>query len=424
MRKFVFITTCLLSLIACKWDLDKFDLDGNVYDCEETCVNGSCDDLTNECICNDGWIGERCDIEEITFEKTIQLPEIYSNGIYERYEKVSFIDLAIENGYIIKGSKTNSAVSKTFIAKLDLNGEFVWENSSEKYEYSGESILKFNNSYFIGIENGFVQLDLNGEIIFEKNYDVEFIEYISITKDNQLLLTGIKSGNIWLSKTRINGNLIWEKNFGNQYDDVINDVLIDEDCIFIVSSLSWNETGNSYGYQDGLLYKTDLEGNLLWSKNYGGSNIDYIDKIIKNNNNYLLIGYSSSEDYSLNNNYGLADAWIFECNTDGEIKWSKNYGGRSTDAFNSIHITNENNFVLGGSTNSSSFDVNNNYGQIDFWLVKIDPLGNIIWEKTYGTPNTEWLRDMTISLDNGFILFGDQIFRDIYLIKTDANGNI
>jgi len=65
-----------------------------------------------------------------------------------------------------------------------------------------------------------------------------------------------------------------------------------------------------------------------------------------------------------------------------------------------------------------------NNGQNDFWLVKIEPTGNIIWEKTYGTSGDEVLSDMQVTSDGGFIMIGTKNGKDIYIVKTDANGNL
>lgn len=424
MRNLYFIVACLFSLTACQWDLDKLDLDGNVYNCEETCVNGLCDEQ-NVCVCSDGWSGKDCDLVEMTFEKVIKLPDYINNdGINLSGSIVNFIEIAIDEGYIIGGSRvkplSQPSFAESMIANVNNLGEIVWVKTFEKY-YSFSSILLLNDNYFIVSDSFLIKLDTYGEIVWEEQY-TEKITNIFIIENSKLLLVGYEN---WFAKIDLDGELILGYSFNNGFNFFVNEAQIDGNEILIVSSVNNSSYGNTNGASDVMLYKFGLGGNLFWSKNFGGSSADYgvtIDQTYSSN--YLVVGYSYSNDFDLENNFGDKDAWVFECDKGKNLLWSKNYGGSNKDHFNSIQKTNDGNYILAGYTFSSDFDVSFNNGKNDFWLVKIDPSGNIFWEKTYGTSDNESLSAMLATSDGGFIMIGSQNGKDIYIVKTDANGEI
>jgi acetyl esterase/lipase len=104
--------------------------------------------------------------------------------------------------------------------------------------------------------------------------------------------------------------------------------------------------------------------------------------------------------------------------------WSRTYGGSGTDiGTGDTEPTIDGGYVVSGDTNSSGA------GGTDFWLFKTDSSGNMLWTKTYGGPLDETCGDMCLAGDGGFALAGNtRSFgaggRDVYLVKTDAAGNM
>ena len=122
----------------------------------------------------------------------------------------------------------------------------------------------------------------------------------------------------------------------------------------------------------------------------GGSSNDQIYAIDKSKDGGLILGlHSTSSDGDLSFNYGLDDIWIVKLDTLNNITWEKNIGGSSFDYVYSIKETLEGGVIVLGSTSSIDFDVIGNHGSYDIWLVKLDSVGNITWQKCIGGSQTD-----------------------------------
>ncbi len=107
--------------------------------------------------------------------------------------------------------------------------------------------------------------------------------------------------------------------------------------------------------------------------------------------------------------------------TFAQIKFQKSYGGVGGETGHSLQITTDKGYVLGGLTNS------NGSGNLDFYLVRTDSIGNLLWAKSYGTPEIEIGYSVKQTSDEGFIIAGysesNSIYTNSVLIKTDPNGD-
>jgi len=435
MKNLIFIIVSLLCLTACQWNLDKFDLDGNIYDCEKTCVNGVCDELKNECICNKGWGGKDCDMEVVTFESILILKDVINEyGYISDFLEIEGFDITSDGGYIVTGTKgTNSIeVYFPFLMKIDKSGRLEWEKILNESIYP-TSIMQVSGEYFISNYRSVLKLDQNGNSIWEKGYNGSISQIKSSNGENLLLFGHVRDSlragvsNVWISEIDINGEQIWEASNSISRSDRVSEALNDNSGFLIMNSTSYveNEILSLNGSADIILLKTDLVGETIWLKNYGGSDADIGRTLAKTfNNEYLVGGYSKSSDFDFSRNYGNYDALAMKIDSNKNILWQKNYGGSSSDYMLSIKTIDDLTYVFGGYTYSNDINVSYNYGSSDFWLVKIDLNGNIIWEKTYGSSGDEILSDMQVTPDGGFIMVGTKDGKDIYIVKTDANGNV
>jgi len=193
----------------------------------------------------------------------------------------------------------------------------------------------------------------------------------------------------------------------------------------LISSNNDTFTSHYGGTIDILTVKTDLKGNLIWAKNFGGSKDENSNNVSPSFSGGLIVGgFTDFDDYDVSLNIGNGDIWFFELDKDGDKKWEKTFGGLAGDLFQSVKQTKDQNYIFGGSTASNDGDVKINNRLWDYWLVKIDPLGNILWEKTFGSSGYETLSDMQVTPDGGYILAGRNDNKDICIVKTDENGNI
>tara|TARA_B100000767_G_scaffold148805_1_gene140127 strand:+ start:3854 stop:5176 length:1323 start_codon:yes stop_codon:yes gene_type:complete len=181
--------------------------------------------------------------------------------------------------------------------------------------------------------------------------------------------------------------------------------------------------------------KLSAVGNFEWSKYFGGSFTDTAFGVEKTaDNGFIIVGSSDSDDVDISDNKGSYDFWVLKISSSGTLLWEKSFGGTEIDEARAITSTTDGNFIIVGDTRSSDVNVSNNNGAADLWMLKISPEGNLLWEKTIGATGFDVARSVSKSQDNGFIISGssrssdggytNQGQNDAWVLKTDANGNI
>ena len=228
----------------------------------------------------------------------------------------------------------------------------------------------------------------------------------------------------WLVKITTDGIISWEKNFGFIGADTGIALLQTSDNGYFITGVldvtASNGEGNSKTTQkhaggDVWAIKTDSSGNLEWSRYFGGSFTDTPFGVLETTDNSFIIAASSdSEDFNISNNKGTYDFWILKISSDGNLIWEKSFGGSEIDEPRGITSTNDGNFVIVGDTRSTDKDVSTNNGGADLWLLKISTDGNLIWEKTFGGTSFDVARSISKTQDNGFLISG-------YSRSTDNN---
>ena len=198
-------------------------------------------------------------------------------------------------------------------------------------------------------------------------------------------------------------NIQWKKNFGCSYEDNYNSVTVVSDGIVAVgySDLytytynigDWKGiTGN--GGRDAIIVKYDNAGNVVWKKNFGGSDGDCYKSVTSTSDGIVAVGYS--EAYSFNTGdwtgitaKGVGDAIIVKYDNAGNILWKKNFGGNSYDYYNSVTAVSDG-IVAAGDASAYSFNTGDWTGitgkgyDYDATIVKYDNTGNVVWKKNFG----------------------------------------
>lgn len=116
----------------------------------------------------------------------------------------------------------------------------------------------------------------------------------------------------------------------------------------------------------------------------------------------MLVGDTRSTNKDVSINSGAADIWIVKISTEGNLIWEKTIGGTSFDVARAISRTQDNGFIIAGSSRSldNGFE---NKGQNDALLLKIDRNGKLVWQKTIGGSEIDFLYDV-IQLNNTVII--------------------
>lgn len=242
-------------------------------------------------------------------------------------------------------------------------------------------------------------------------------------------------------------SILWEKSFGGLNADYLMDAISTPDYGFILagSSLSGN-TGNKTSINTGDLdywvWKMKENGDLEWQQSFGGSGADFLQSIsLTVDGGFILAGTSNSnkEHDKADDSRGLDDFWIIKLDAKGRVEWQKTIGGSSQEKLQSIKQTNDGDYIIGGSSSSdnSGEKKTDSFGNLDYWLVKIDKKGEIIWQKTFGGRYFDELRSVFATKDGGYFVGGysnspisgnkteDNLgIGDYWVLKLDAMGNI
>jgi len=166
-----------------------------------------------------------------------------------------------------------------------------------------------------------------------------------------------------------------------------------------------NISGRLYDYW---VTKVDALGKVVWNKNYGGLDNDYARKVINTTDGGVIVsGVSFSNNGDVKNNNGSCDFWIIKLDADGNLVWQKNYGGAGGENFGVITAASDGGFFLCGITDSNnSGDVPATKGSSDVLVIKIDANGNKVWSKTFGGSGYDGATSVLGDADGGCTLAG------------------
>ena len=259
----------------------------------------------------------------------------------------------------------------------------------------------------------------NGNVQWAKTYggiDFDFAYSVQQTSDGGYIVAGYTYSfgagwyDIFLIKTDANGNVQWAKTYGGTSRDYAYSVQQTSDGGYIVAG---GTRSFGAGYYDIFLIKTDANGNVQWAKTYGGTDYDWAYSVQQTSDGgYIVAGETRS--------FGAGDIFLIKTDANGNVIWTKTYGGTSAS---SVHQTSDGGYIVAGGT--SSFGA----GGSDIFLIKTDANGNVQWAKTYGGTSDDYAHSVQQTSDGGYIVAGRTfsfgvINGDIFLIKTDANGNV
>ncbi|MFZ8835383.1 MAG: hypothetical protein ACO2O5_14500 [Candidatus Caldipriscus sp.] len=329
-----------------------------------------------------------------------------------------------DSGYIVVGST---------LIKTDAKGNIQWAKTYGSWDIAISVQQTSDGGYIVagstasfgagGWDIFLIKTDAKGNIQWAKTYggtSWDIASSVQQTSDGGYIVAGLTlsfgAGNwdIFLIKTDAKGNIQWAKTYGGTDDDSAYSVQQTSDGGYIVAGYT-----RSFGEgSDILLIKTDAKGNIQWAKTYGGESSERASSVQQTSDGgYILAGSTAS--------FGAGEGDIFLIKTDanGNIQWAKTYGGARDDRASSVQQTSDGGYIVAGST--ASFGA----GLDDIFLIKTDAKGNIQWAKTYGGTSYDWAFSVQQTYDGGYILAGftGSFGTDgagIFLIKTDARGNI
>jgi len=210
----------------------------------------------------------------------------------------------------------------------------------------------------------------------------------------------------------------WNKTYGGTDDESARYVQQTSDGGYIVA-------GGTYSFGAGdadfWLFKIDAYGSVEWDKTFGGPELDGARSVQQTSDGgYIAVGVT----HSLSDRW-YGDCWLIKTDANGNMLWNKTYGGPSWEDATSVQQTSDGGYIVAGGT--ASFGA----GSFDYWLIKTDANGNMLWNKTYGGDDTDAANYVQQTSDGGYVMVGSaDSFKtgmfdgEIWLVKTDEYGNV
>ncbi len=354
----------------------------------------------------------------------------------------------------VNGDKTapNKGANDYWVVKLNGAGNKVWDrtyggNNSDVmtsmtespgggfllagYSFSSTSGDKSQNS-FGGADYWIVKIDDNGNKEWDRTIGGTSSEQhvnVIATNDGGYLLTGSSASGIggsksevsrggwdyWVVKITAAGMIQWDRTFGGTSQDWWPVAVQSPDGGYLISGHSSSPAGqdksqNGFGSDDYWLVKISSTGAKQWDRTYGGTSVEqYPDVAVTSDGGYLIVGDSPSGiGGSKTNVKGGWDFWMIKINAAGALLWDKSIGGNGAERRPRLDRVASNEFIISGlsqsSQNQDKTDIN--FGGWDYWVVNIDGNANINWDKTLGATSADYARGVVPAHGGGYVVHG------------------
>ncbi|WP_277115249.1 T9SS type A sorting domain-containing protein [Chryseobacterium sp.] len=281
---------------------------------------------------------------------------------------------------------------------------------------SGSGKLEAGSKQNSGYDFHLIKLDQQGNEVWEKYFSGQNHDYLSstvTTQDGGFLLAGTsyssksldkkedsKGGSdIWLIRINEFGDELWQKTLGSSSDEEVRSVIQTTDLGFFVAGNVQNSS-KGYGSKDILITKLDKNGKELSQLILGGKGLDEVEKMIPTKDGGALLGIYSRSGIGgskKTENYGEGDFYIIKLDKNGKVQWEKNYGGKSDDHLRTLALTSSG-YIIGGESRSERSG-NKTAGieeGTDLWLVALDENGNEQFQKSYNFGGRDVLMGMNV----------------------------
>ncbi len=277
-----------------------------------------------------------------------------------------------------------------------------------------------------------IRLDGAGKVLWQKTYggegDESFLD-VRQTPDGGFITVGYTESSgagkadFWVVKLTASGEIEWQKTYGGKKVEQAWSVALTSEGGYLVAGGTRSFGAGSADYW---LLKLDAMGNVIWAKTYGGSGDDggggdyeefVVKALVDRDGNYVVVSASSSFGS------GETDYWVLKLAPDGSILWQKAYGGEYEESMWWFAEVQGGGYIIPGNSVSFSPDLSG-----DLWVLRLDPDGNIVWQRTYAIPGV-WDEALTVAAtsDGGTVVGGyleEENDWDWYIFRLSADGQV
>ena len=367
---------------------------------------------------------------QTTFERTY-------GGIY--YDSGNEVLESPNEGYIIIGTtrSVSNDTADAYVIRTDAAGDTLWTKiyGGDLWD-SGIAICPASDDgYVLAIASDsfdpgnydiyLVKINDTGDILWTKTYggpETDYVHSLQATADGGYIILahtlsfGEGSLDFYLVRVNQHGDTLWTKTYGGVESDWGSAVQHTADGGFILGG-DTRSFGN--GENDVYLIKTNTDGDTLWTRTYGGTEYDRAYHVIQASDNGYIIA-ATTESFGAQGQ----DCYLIKTNSAGDTLWTRVWGGPDGDRLIFVQPTSDGNYIATGYINTIGL------GLSDVYLVKFNSDGIILWERYFGGIEHDIGYCVRETSDGGFIVVGrTESFNagnvtDVYLVKTDASGNV
>ena len=338
----------------------------------------------------EGTLGGDAWVTKLDADGGVEWSETYGGSGYDRAR--SIIELA-EGGYLFVGG-TNSDDGDVeghqgggdyWVVRLSENGSLLWQRCFGGTDLDvALCVVQINTGEFV----------ITGEA---RSIDGDVTNSHGIT-------------DMWVIKLNENGTLLWEHALGGSTSDAGFAVIQSLDGGFISVGTTTSSDGDVTGFHglyDYWVVKLSSEGQMLWQKALGGTDQDIATAVSERpqDGGIAVIGDSFSSDGDISNAHGDRDAWVAILSTEGELQSERSCGGSAVDFARSI-VLYFGDWLVAGTTSSEDGDLENNNGDNDIWLFRLNAVDDLVWIANYGGEGSDGCNAMALAVDGGIYVAG------------------
>ena len=352
------------------------------------------------------------------------------------YDEGRCVKQTWDGGYIIAGSTSSFGAGSTdvYLLKVDSLGNPQWQktfggtNIDKGYSLeicpdSGFVICGYTNSFGNGGYDAYlIRTTQNGDSLWTKTYggtDWDFAYSLKIIADTNIIVVGNSYSNsdfqskAWAIFISMNGSVIWSKQYSIPNESFLNSVIQTQDSNFLAIGYLTGGINNS---EDILLFKTNANGDSLWTRSYGNTGNDRGNSIDTSSAGGYILGATMTNITS-----GYGDFYLIKTDTSGNMQWNQEFVSTAGDYLYTIKQLSSAQYVTCGLSYGAGA------GAGDVSLIWAGNFGAFDSSRSYGDAQFETPYCLNICNDKGFIIVGktnsfNSNPEKVYLIKTDSTG--
>lgn len=339
---------------------------------------------------------------------------------YVNADKAFSIHETADSGYIIAGYATLVGYD-VYLVRINSSGDSLWTKAyggdRDQIGYSVDVTTDGGYVVAAGAPQGFYLLRLTptGDTLWTKTYSVGGGPAYSVrqTSDGGFIMGGAHGYHAMLIKTDYMGNEEWIKEYALTGDDNCFSVIQTSDGGYLFTGYTLSDLRDLY------LQKTDSLGDTLWHRFYGSSGGDIGHAVMETSDHYYITVGGISEEMKR----WPGDAYIIKWDQNGNMIWDKIVGTTSDDVALGVTETPDSCYAITGYTYSYE------YGQYNFYLIKMDRNGDTLWTGSYSRGGDEWSHSVIATADGGYLMCGWGLhspynYYDVFLIRTKPYNEI